>query len=146
MFSLAPFAFEAIEQGSEVADVMPKRENARLFFTQGAFQLLELAQHFAQLTLHGKWAFGALLASGDGDVVKAFAGLREEKCIGVLKRETPRDAGFRNDVAVAQLGKNDFQRFAEAIEYTDRMLERNDLCSRRRAVGRFVEYEGELGL
>ena len=41
--------------------------------------------------------------------MKAFAILRQEERIGIFKREVPRELRIGNDVAVAQLGKNDFQ-------------------------------------
>jgi hypothetical protein len=93
MFGFALFAVEAIEQGSEVLDFAAQGEHAHFFVAQGAFEIFELAQDFAQLALHRERAFGALLASGDGDVVEAFAGLGEEKRVRIFECQAARDVG-----------------------------------------------------
>ena len=54
--------------------------------------------------------------------------------------------GFWDDVTVAQLGQNHFQRFAETVEHANRVLQRDDLRGGRSAVRGFVENEGELRL
>ena len=87
MFGFALFAVEAIEQGTEVFNFAAESEHAHFFVAQGAFQIFELAQYFAQFALHGKRPFGALFASGDGDVVETFAGLREEERVRIFKRQ-----------------------------------------------------------
>ncbi len=51
MFRFALLTFETLQQGSEVFDFSAQHKHPHLFFTQSAFQLLKLAQDFAQFTL-----------------------------------------------------------------------------------------------
>ena len=95
MFGFALFAVEAVEQGSEFFDFAAQGEHTHFFVAQGAFQIFELAQDFAQFALHRQRAFGALLAAGDGDVVKAFARLRKEERVGIFECETAGDVRLR---------------------------------------------------
>src|SRR5215471_1739118 len=83
--------------------------------------------HLAQLTLQRERAFLTLLSSGDGDVVEAFAGGREEVCVWILQRQVPRDFDVRSDIAIAQLGQNDFQRTTKAVQDADATLQRHQL-------------------
>ena len=114
MFSLALFAFEAFEQGSEFIDFPAQGQDSRLFVTQATLKIIELAKHVAQLPLHRERSFGALFAAGDGDVMEAFAGLREEEGVGIFERKPARDPRLGNNVAVAKLGKNHFQRTCQS--------------------------------
>ena len=78
-FRFAFFSLQAIQQGSEVFNFAAQSQDAHFFVAQRLLQFPQHAQHVAQFALHGKRAFGALLAAGDGDVVEAFARLREEE-------------------------------------------------------------------
>ena len=71
----------------------PKVSTAHLFIAQGAFEILQLAQDFAQLALHRKRAFRALLSAGDGHVVETLAGLGEEEGVGIFERQAAGDVG-----------------------------------------------------
>ena len=51
-FRLALFTLQAVEQGSELFNFAPEREDPHLFSPQSLFQLCQHAQHVAQLTLH----------------------------------------------------------------------------------------------
>ena len=123
-FRFAFFAFEAVEQGSEVFDFAAQGQDAHFFMAQRLFQISELAQNVAQFALHRKRAFGALLASGDGHVVEAFTGLREEERIGIFQRQLAGKGGIGNDVAVAQLGQDDFERSPKPVEHANRIFQR----------------------
>ena len=72
--------------------------------------------------------------------------LREEERIGIFQRQIAADVGIGHDVAVAQLGQNHFQRFAEAVEHANAMLQRNHAVAVRDLVRRLVEDERELRL
>ena len=72
--------------------------------------------------------------------------LREEEGVRILQSQTASDVGFRNDVAVAQLGQNHFQRLAKTVQHSNGVLQRDDLSGGRRAVRGLIEHEGELGL
>ena len=76
---------------------------------QRLFQFSELAQHIAQLALHRERPFRALLAAGHGHVVEALTGLRKKERIGIFQRQLAGEGGIGNDVAVAQLGQDDFR-------------------------------------
>src|SRR5260370_24146638 len=106
MFGLSLFGFQAFQMGSEVLNSPAKREHSHCFFTQSALQIFELAKNFAELALHRKRTCGALFAACDGYVVEAFSGLREEERVRIFQRETARNVGTGNDVAVAKLGQN----------------------------------------
>jgi hypothetical protein len=146
MFGFALFAVETIEQGSEIFDFAAEGEDAHFFFAQSAFEIFELAQNFAQFALHRKRALGALLASGDGDVVEAFAGLREEESVRIFEGKAARYVGSGNDVAVAQLGQNDFQRLCQSRSAREWYSSGERSGGGRSAVRGFVEDEGKLGL
>src|SRR6202011_549167 len=60
--------------------------------------------------------------------------------------EITRGVGTRDNIAVAQLGKNYFQRFSESIENANGVFQRHDRCGWRGAVRGLVENKGELGL
>ena len=103
------------------------------------------AEHIAQLALHREWAFGALFASGDGHVVEAFASLRKKESVGVFQGQITRECGIWNDVAIAQLRQNHFERLAESVENANRVLQRND--GGVRGIGPpFCNCEGESRL
>ncbi len=78
--------------------------------------------------------------------MEAFAGLGEEERVRIFESQAARDVGFGDDISVAQLGQDDFQRFAKAVEHANRALERDDLRRGRRAVRGFIENEREFGL
>ena len=84
---------------------LASQRNHTLFFaTQGNLQLSQVAHYLSQLALHGEWTLGTLFASGYGNVVEAFARLREEEGLWIFQRQIPRQRGIWNDVAIAQLG------------------------------------------
>ena len=143
---LALLAFETIEQGSKLFNFAAQREHSISSSRKRALQIFQLAQHIAQFALHGKRPFGALFAAGDGDVVKAFPGLREEKRIRIFQRQSPRHVRIGHDVAIAQLRQNHFQRLAKAIQHADRVLQRHNLSRRRSAVRGFIQHERKLRL
>ena len=91
LFGLALFAFQPVQQGSEVLDFAAQSEHAHFFVAQRLFQFSELAQHVAQFALHRQRTFRALLAAGHGHVVEAFARLREEERIGIFQRQLARE-------------------------------------------------------
>ncbi len=146
MLGFALFPIEAFQQGSQFLDLAPEGKHAAFFVTQGAFQVVELAQDFAQLALHRKRPFGALFSASHGDIVEAFAGLRKKESIGIFEGQPARYIGFRNDVSVAQLGKNDFQRFSKSVEHANGVLEGHDLGSGRRRVRRLIQHERKFSL
>ena len=113
---------------------------------QPLLQFSQLAQHIAQLALHGERAFRALLAAGHGHVVEAFARLREKERIGIFQSQLAGEGGIGNDVAVAQFGQDDFQRPAKAVEHADGILQRDDRPFGLQMVRVFVDREGELRL
>src|SRR5580704_3976449 len=106
MIGFPLFTFQAFQQGSEVFNLAGEREHSHLFFAESALQVFELPENFAELALHRKRAFGALFAAGDGHVVEAFSGLREEERVGILEGESTRRLGTGNNVAIAQLREN----------------------------------------
>ena len=67
----------------------------------------------------------ALLAAGDRHVVEALARLRQEERIWILQRQFARQRRIRNDVSIAQLGKNHFQRLAKPVQHPDRIFQRD---------------------
>ncbi len=146
MLGLALFAFETIQQGSEVFNFPAEREHSHLFFAQSALQVFELPQNFAKLALHRKRALGALFSTCDRHVVEAFSRLREEKRVGIFESQATCGIGAGNDVAVAKLRENYLQRLSEAVENANRMFQRHDGSCRRRAMCSFIQDEGELGL
>src|SRR5713101_4768672 len=73
LFSFPFFALAPVEQGSELFDFAPQRQDSELLAAQGIFQVDQQAHHVAQLALHGKWALGSLLASSDGHIMKTLA-------------------------------------------------------------------------
>ena len=48
---------------------------------------------------------------------------REEEGVGIFECKFARDFGVGHDVAVAQLGKNHFERFAETVEHANAILQ-----------------------
>ena len=72
-FGFAPFRFESLQTRSQILDFVPEVQHPGFFVTQSLFEFVQQSQHVAQLALHRKWTFSALLASGDGHVMKAFA-------------------------------------------------------------------------
>ncbi len=145
-FGFAFFAIQTIEQGTELFDFAPQGKHTHFFIAQGTLEIIELAENFTQLALHRQRAFGALFATSNGHVVEALAGLGEKERIRIFQCQTTSHVRFGNDVAVAEFGQDHFQRFAEAVEHSNGVLQRNDLCRWGRAVCGFIEDEGKLGL
>src|SRR5213075_3157352 len=87
LLGFALFGFEVVEQGSELVDLLTEQADTGFLVTQAALQVFHVALHFAQVTLHRQWTFAALLSAGHGDVVEAFATLREEESVGILQGE-----------------------------------------------------------
>src|SRR5262249_54489288 len=105
-----------------------------------------LAQHLAELALHRQWTFAALLASGDGDIVEALAGLREKEGIGVLQSQIAAHIRIGDDEAVSQLRQNHLERVAEAIQYANAVLQRNHAVAVAAVVSGCFGREGEFRL
>ena len=122
---LALLVFQPLQQAGQFGDLAAQRGDAGFLLAHGAFQFAHLEQHVAQFALHRERTLAALLAAGDGHVVEALARLREEERVGIFQRQLAADFGVGNDVAVAQLGQNHFQRLAEAIEHANAVLQRN---------------------
>ena len=146
LFRFALFVFQAVQQGSEVLDFAAQSQHPHFFVAQPLFQFSELAQHIAQLALHGERAFGALPAAGHGHVVEAFARLREKERIGIFQRQLAGESGIGNDVAIAQFGKNDFQRSAKSVEHANRILQRDDRPLGLHLMRVFVDRKRKLRL
>src|SRR5450432_829511 len=113
--SLAPFAFEPIEQGSELLDLASQGEHARFFMAQSLFKFAQQTRDIAQLSFHRKRTFGTLFPSGYRHIVEALSGLREKERVGIFQRQLAAQFWIRHDVSITQLGQNDFERFAKAI-------------------------------
>src|SRR5580658_473430 len=146
MFGRSFFIVETVQQGTEVLDFLAEREHSHFLVTKSPLQILELAENFAELALHRKRALGALFTPCDRYIVEAFSGLRQEERIGILQSQTPRSVRPGHDIAIPKLWKNDLQRFSEAVENADGVLQWHDGSRGRCAVRGFVEDEGELGL
>ena len=142
----ALLVFEALQQPGQFGDLASQRGDANFFFADGAFEFAHLQQDVAQLALHGERSLAALLAAGDGHVVEALARLREEEGVGIFQRQAAADFGIGNNVAVAKLRQNHFQRLAESVEDTNAVLERNHGIAVSDVMHRLVEVEGKLCL
>ncbi len=143
---LALLVFETLKQVSEFSDIAAQRRDVSFLLADGALQFTHLEQHLAQLALHRQRTLAALLAAGNGDVVEAFTGLREEEGIRIFQRESAAYFGVGHDVAVAEFRQDDFQRFAKAVEHTNAVLEGNDGIGVGDVMHRLVEVEGKLRL
>jgi len=141
MFGFALFAFQTFQQGTELFDFPAQREHPHLFVAQSALQVFELAEYVAQFAFHGERAFRALFAACNRHVMETFASLRQEECVGVFESQTARGIRSGNDVTVAQLRKNHFQRLSKAIENADGIFQGHDRSRGRRAVRGFVKDE-----
>jgi hypothetical protein len=75
MLSLAPFAFEAFQQGRELGEFSAQSEYSRFLLAQSPFQIFQLPQDVAQFAFHRKRALCALFAARDRYVMEALAGL-----------------------------------------------------------------------
>src|SRR5690242_3178962 len=126
LFRLTLLVFQPFQQGSELADFPRQHRYALLFAAQGDLQFRQVAHQFAQFSLHGKRSLGALLAARDRHIVEALPGLGQEEGLWVLQRQLAPQLRIGNDVAIAQLGQDDFQRFAEAVEHANAALERHN--------------------
>src|ERR1039457_5449282 len=146
LFGFALLVFTVLEQGSVLFDFAPQSEGEHFLFAQSSLQLFEQAQHVAQLALHRKRSLAALSAAGDGDVMKALAGLREKESIRAGEREFTRYGRVGHDVSITQLRQNYFQRLAKYVEHANRVLQREDGVVERRVVMAFVRNKRELCL
>ncbi len=140
---LALLVFQPLQQPGQLGDIASDRGNVGFFLADGALELVHLDQHVAQLALHRERALAALFAAGDRHIVEALARLRQEKRVGIVQRQVAADLGVRNDVAVAQLGQNHFQRLAEAVEDADAILQRHHGVAVRNVICCFIELERE---
>ena len=127
-------------------DLAGESGHSCLFRSHRAFDVGSLAQHLAELTLHCQWTFAALLAAGHGDVVEAFARLREEERVGVLQRQLAAHVCIRNDVAVSQLRQDHLKRLAETIQNANAVPQRNHTVAVDAVAADFFGGEGELRL
>ena len=78
--------------------------------------------------------------------MEALASLREKERVGAGKRQFTRDGGIGDDVAIAQLGQNHFERLAESVKHANRVLQWQDGIVERSIVMAFIGDERELGL
>ena len=118
----------------------------RLCLGELSVERIELLLRVAQLALDGERAFRTRLAAGDGDVVEALAGGREEEGARIFERERACGAGIGRDVAFAQLGQDGFERCTEAVEHADAVLQAHDAFAAGLRAGGLGGIEGELGL
>ena len=98
-----------------IFDFPAQREHLHFFVTQRLFQFSSQTKHIAQLTLHRQRAFGSLLASCNGHIVEALAGVREEKRIWIFQSQFFGERRIRHQVSIAQFGENDLQRPSKTI-------------------------------
>ena len=75
----------------------------------------------SRLRASGPWARGR--TAGDGDVVEGLAGRGEEEGLGIREGEGAGGVGVRRDKTFAELGQDDFEGLAEAVEHADALLE-----------------------
>ncbi len=122
LFGFAAFAFQTIEQRDHFRDFASQSGDAGGSLAHGAFQFRHLPQHVAQFALHRERPLAALLAAGNHHIVETLAGLRKEESVRVFQGKRAADAGIGNDIAVAQLRQNHFQRLAKAVEHANAVL------------------------
>ena len=114
---------------------------------RAALQVFQQAQHFAKFALHRERALGALLAASDSHVVEAFSRRSEEERIGIFEREIAARARVADDVAVAKLGQDDFQRLAQSHRAPESCSSAAECCWLGGAGARaLVHQERELRL
>ena len=107
--AFALFFFQPSQQFAQLADFAGQQLNASSFGAHAFFQIENEARHIAQLPLHGKRPFVALLAAGYRDVVEGLAVGGEEEGIGILQCHVASDGGIGSNVSIAELGQNHFQ-------------------------------------
>ncbi len=134
------------EQARLLGEGAAERCGVRLCLRELDVERIELLLRIAQLALDGERTFRARLAAGDGDVVEALAGGREEEGARIFECERARGAGVGRDVALAQLGQDGFERCAEAVEHADAVLQAHDAFAAGLRAGGLGGIEGELGL
>ena len=116
----------AFDGGVELGDLVLEGGGVEVGLGKLLLGLLDLLLDFGELALEGEWALRAGAAAGDGDVVEGLAGGGEEEGVRVREREGARGVGVRRDEAFAELGQDDFERLAEAVEDADAVFERDD--------------------
>src|SRR5579862_9051135 len=146
LLCLALLAFEAVEQGSVFPDFASQRERQNLFFAQRVLQFIEQPHHIAKFTLHRKRTLTALLAAGNGHVVEALPRLRQEKCIRTRQRQFAANARVRNNVAIAELRQNHFERLAKSIQNANRILKRENRVADGSVLRALIRYKRKLCL
>ncbi len=109
-----------------VGDLVLELGGAQVGLGQLLFGLLYLLLYLGEFALEGQWALRARTAAGDGDVVEGLAGGGEEEGLRVRESKRAGGVGVRRDEAFAELGQDDFERLAEAVEDADALLEGND--------------------
>ena len=137
----------AVEVSGEGGDLVLQLGGAVVGGVELGGDGVDLLLDFVQLALEGERALRAGAAAGDGDIVEDLAGGGEEEGVRVFERERASGLGVGRDEAVAQLGQDDLERFAEAV--ADARCSRSGepgpraagASRRAHAVG-----EGELGL
>ena len=128
---LAALVGLAFDGGVEIGDLVLQIGGLQIGLRQLLLGLLDLLLHLGQFALERQRALCARTAAGDGDVVEGLAGGREEEGLRVGERERARRVGVGRDEALAQLGQDDLERLAEAVEHADAVLQRNhafDAC------------------
>ena len=78
--------------------------------------------------------------------MEALARLRKEESLRIFQRQVFGKFGIGDDVTVAQLGQDHFQRLAEAIEHTNAILQRNNRSGRRSRLRALINGERKTGL
>src|SRR5262252_2350215 len=101
MLDFALFAFEALEQGRELADFPAQCEDMGFFAAERSFEILYLTHDVSQFALHRERSFRALLAACNSDIVEAFTRLREEEGVRIFERQIAGRIRLGNDVTVA---------------------------------------------
>ena len=79
-----------LEQAGFFGEGAAEGGGVRLCLGELSVEHIELLLRVAQLALDGEGAFRARLAAGDGDVVEALAGGREEEGARIFERERAR--------------------------------------------------------
>ena len=142
----APLILEPFKQRREFSHFSCEHLHPELFIAQCAFKGLYGAADIAQLTLQRQGALSALLAACDGDVVEGFTGRREEECVRVFKGQFASDGRIGRDIAVSQLGQDDFERFSKAVQDPNTARERYDGITCRGTLCALIDRKRKLCL
>src|SRR5581483_12027472 len=76
-------------------------------------------------------------------IVEALTAGRKEISVGIPESKVPGSAGVSGDIAIAKLGKNDFQRTAKTVEHANAILQRDHFCRLDRLMWRIVDGKRE---